>query len=73
MDIYQVVVNFNENTKDYVSATLYHNNNFYRSLDDIAKPENVDDYTTQWRNGLINHYKSMASALLSNGALIVTL
>jgi len=73
MDIYQVVVNFNENTKDYVSATLYHNNNFYRSLADIAKPENMDDYTTQWRNGLINHYKKMASTLLPNGALIITL
>lgn len=73
MDIYQVVVNFNENTKDYVSATLYHNNNFYKLLDDVAKPENVDDYTTQWRNGLINHYKSRASAVLPNGALIVTL
>lgn len=73
MDIYQVVVNFNEGTRDYVSATIYHNDNFYKSLVDIAKPENVDDYNTQWCNGLINCYKNIASGLLPNNALIVTI
>jgi len=73
MDIYQVVVNFNENTRDYVSATLYHNNNFYKLLDDIVKPENVEDYTVQWKNGLIDYYKNIAGSLLPDNALIVTL
>ena len=73
MDIYQVVVNFNEGNKDYVSATIYHNDNFYKSLDDIAKPENVDDYNAKWCNGLVFHYGKLAHDLLPAGARIITL
>ena len=73
MDIYKIVVDFHDNQKDYVSATVYYNDMYWGVLDDIAKPENVHDYNMQWRNGLIHHYYNMLKNKLPNGATIISL
>ena len=72
MNQYQVVVNFNENKEGYVSATIYHNDNFYKSLSDTTKPLNQDDYNARWCNGLVFHYGKLAHDLLPAGAKIIT-
>lgn len=69
MNTYQLVVDFNEGVKDYVSATLYINDNFYKKLEDVEKP---DDRTAQWYKSLVFHYGKLAKKLLPNGAKIVT-
>lgn len=73
MDIYKLYVNFNEGTRDYVGATLYHNDRKVVKLSDIAKPEDVKDYTIKWRNGLIAFYLDMVKKELPAGAKVVTI
>ena len=73
MNIFKIYVNFNEGTKDYVSATLYKNDVEINRLSDISKPESVSDYTDNWKNGLINHYYDQVKSTLSKNDLLVTI
>lgn len=66
---YQLVVNFNEGVKDYASATLYINDNLYKKLEDIFKPE---DRHAQWYNKLVFKYSKIAQDILPQGARITT-
>lgn len=60
MNIVKILVDFHEGKKDYVTATAYdfHGKKIMELLD-VAKPEDVSDYTLEWKNGLIEYYKNM--------------
>ena len=71
MNVFEIIVNFNDGQKDYVSATVYHNDMYWGALEDIAKPENVHDYDMKWRNGLVYHYHGVLKNKLPHGANII--
>lgn len=63
--ISKLLVNFNEGTKDYVTATVYNMmDEETQKLPNIRKPENVSDYTTSWKQGLYTHYENVARECL---------
>lgn len=73
-NIYKIIVNFHENTKDYVSCDVYSIlDDHLFELDDIRKPENVVDYNDNWKNGLIEHYKSLAKNRLPKHSQIINI
>lgn len=55
-----IFVDLHEGTKDYVTGYLYHNGALVATLADIRKPDNVEQYTTVWKNGLWVEYKRQA-------------
>lgn len=55
-----IFVDLHEGTKDYVTGYLYSNGELVGVLPDIAKPNNVADYTNVWKNGLWVEYKRQA-------------
>lgn len=73
MNVFKLVVDFHEGKKDYVSAKLYHNDQYYRDMEDISKPEDAKYYDANWKNGLINHYLEIAKSDLPLGSVLVSL
>ena len=67
MATYKLYVNIQENTHDYVTATVYNLlDEKVLKLTDIRKPDNVADYTTAWKNGLYPFYENMARTYLND-------
>lgn len=67
MNHYKLYVDMKEGTHDHVSATVY--NMFDEKvlgLPDIKKPENVADYTDEWKNGLYSYYEKLAISELND-------
>ena len=60
MVIKSIYVDMHEGTKDYVTGYIYINGELVEVLPDIAKPNNVADYTNVWKNGLWNEYHRIA-------------
>lgn len=56
----KIFVELNEGTKDYVTGYLYKGDKLVKTLEDIRKPDNLEDYTSDWKNGLYNEYKHRA-------------
>lgn len=67
MNHYKLYVDMKEGTHDYVSATVY--NMFDEKvleLCEIRKPENVADYTHEWKTGLYPYYEKLAISELND-------
>lgn len=61
MNHYKLYVDMKEGTHDYVSATIYNMlDEKVLELCEIRKPENVSDYTHEWKTGLYSHYERIA-------------
>lgn len=67
-----VYVNFQDNEKDYVIANIYDSitGQFIQELPNIIKPMDIELYTTQWKNGLMEHYKKLAELDFPNDIIV---
>lgn len=67
MNHYKLYVDMKEGTHDYVSAVIYNMvNEKVLDLCTIRKPENVTDYTHEWKTGLYSHYERIAMVKLND-------
>ena len=73
MNIFKLYVNFQEGSKDYVTASVFRDDILYKKLEDISKPYDINNYTTDWKNGLINHYYKLAQEQIGNDKILVTI
>lgn len=71
MNIFKLYINFQEGSKDYVTASVFRGDSLYMKLEDISKPYDINNYNTDWKNGLIKHYYNLAQEQLGNDKMLV--
>ena len=69
MNMYKVLINWNDNVKDYVTVTWFNGDKAIKTIS-YNKPYDVSDYTFSWKQGLYEYQHQLLQECFGDEIII---